>query len=298
MHSCIATLLFIFATLSPALGILSANELPVHTPQSSQAPVGTCLTRYTNYLESAYQTVFFNHPDEPHFNLTILTEYLQFYPRTLEAWLVERGFTVFNSTGLTNDDLCGWVEWGSVEEKGRRHGQIGWKRNKLHFNAVLSKTGNSTSAFEAYVAHDAPIKPSLETFNDIRTILQHHTPHADIYLNRCYMLQFGLGMLGGFFAYYVIVSFAINRQRKKDLKASKDSDDIELEQIKVQDLSGSGMRRLDTDRSGAPEFGIEITKPGAAQSSPSSTNSNLSEPPPLYTLDGAGRSAVRARDMV
>jgi hypothetical protein len=299
MRSCIATLLSIFATLTSALGILTANDLPTHDPRSLQAPVGTCLARYTNYYESAYQTVFFKHRDEPHFSLVILTEFLQFYPHTLEAWLAQKGFNVSNASDPTDDDLCGWREYGSVEVKGRRHGQIGWKRNNLQPNAVAFSTTSSVKVSRPYISHDAPIKPSLETFNDIKAVLQDNTPHADIYYNRCIMLQFGLGMLGGCFAYYIVLSFAVSRQRKKELKASKGSDDIELDQIKAQSLSGSGMERMSMDdRTTGPKFDIEITRPTAAKSSPLSTSSNLSEPPPMYTFDGAGRSAVRVRDIV
>lgn len=286
MHSCIATLLSLFATLSSARAFLSANALQNHTPRSSQAPVATCLTRYKSYYESAYQTIFFNHPDEPHFNLTILTQYTQFYPHTLEAWLLERGFTVFNATSLADDDLCGWVDWGSVEIQGRRHGQLGWKR-------VRSYTGNSTSGV-AYTPHDAPIKPGRATLDDVVAILIDNTPHADVYYARCFMLQVGLGLLGACFAYCVLASFAIHRQRKKEQKASQGAEGVELEHIKVHDLSGSGgMQRMENDGTAGPGFDIEIAK-----ASPSSNSSRLSGPPPVYTVDGAGRSAVSVRDMV
>ncbi|KAF3049620.1 hypothetical protein E8E11_001976 [Didymella keratinophila] len=312
MHSCIATLLSVLATLSSAWGFLSANKLPEYTIQSSQAPVGTCLTPYTSYFESAYFTVFLRHPNEPYFDLAVLTGYTQFYPDTLVAWLVERGFDVFYISEPTDDDLCGWLEYDSVDVGGRRHGQIGWKRTRLYLNADASQTGNSTSVRtvpELYVPHDAPIKPSHNIVEVVKTILLTNTPHADIYSSRCFMLKFGLAMLGVFlaeyilivhreqigffFAYYILVSLGIHR-----LEASKDSDDIELNQIKVQDPSGSAMQRMDTDDCDAPKFNIEITNPNATRSSPSSMGSGIATPPPMYALNGAGRSVASVHDMV
>jgi hypothetical protein len=78
----------------------------------------------------------------------------------------------------------------------------------------------------------------------------------------------------------------------------KDSDDIELDQIRVQDLSGSGMHRIETNDADVAKFDIEVTKQVMTRSSPSSTGGGIATPPPMYTLDGAGRSAVSVRDMV
>lgn len=109
-------------------------------------------------------------------------------------------------------------------------------------------------------------------------------------------------MLGFGFGLYTLTSFAIHRERKKKLKALKDSDDIELDQIRVQDLSASGMHRIETNDADVAKFDIEVTKQVTKQvttrSSPSSTGGGIATPPPMYTLDGAGRSAVSVRDMV
>ncbi|KAJ4392757.1 hypothetical protein N0V91_011272 [Didymella pomorum] len=305
MHSCIATLLSILAILSPALGILTANDLPYHDPQSPQTPVESCLRRYHNYDAAygklPYQTVFFRHPDESHFELAILTAYIEFYPHTLKAWLEERNFTIRDFSDSTDSDLCGWREYESVVVSGRRHGQIGWRRNNLYLNAGASQSSNSTSvegASGSYISHIDPIKPSHDTVEVVKNILLNNTPYADIYSTRCFWLEFGIGMLGFGFGLYTLTSFAIHRERKKKLKALKDSDDIELDQIRVQDLSGSGMHRIETNDADVAKFDIEVTKQVMTRSSPSSTGGGIATPPPMYTLDGAGRSAVSVRDMV
>lgn len=183
MHSCIATLLSILAILSPALGILTANDLPYHDPQSPQTPVESCLRRYHNYDAAygklPYQTVFFRHPDESHFELAILTAYIEFYPHTLKAWLEERNFTIRDFSDSTDSDLCGWREYESVVVSGRRHGQIGWRRNNLYLNAGASQSSNSTSvegASGSYISHIDPIKPSHDTVEVVKNILLNNTP--------------------------------------------------------------------------------------------------------------------------
>ena len=305
MHSCIVTLFFLFATLASARIFLSANDLPRHTTQSSQSPSGTCLKRYHDYDAvsgvTAYLPIFLTHPNDPNFELAILTQYTEFYPSTLEAWLLERKFTVRAFSGSTNNDLCGWKEYDSVVLNGRRHGQIGWRRNHVHLNAYASQPDNSTSvegASGSYVSHTDPIKPSHDTVEVIRAILLTNTPHADIYSSRCSMLEWGLGITGLFFGCYILLSYVIYDEQREKLKVFKDSDDIELDQIKAHDLSGSAMQRMDTDDSDAPKCDIKITKPNALRSSPSSMGSGIATPPPMYALDGAGRSAVSVRDMV
>lgn len=294
MHSCITFLLFILISLTSALSASSPHHSPRHTRRD---PVGTCLTPYTNYYDSPYTTVFFAHPDDPHFQLSISTQFTRFYPDTLTQWLAEREFTFKNAT-ITDDDLCGWIRGDAVEVAGRRHGQIGWKRVDLPSNTNASNAGTSTFGPGGHVPTDGPIKPSRKTLEDVRVILRSNTPHADIYYFRCIMLEVVCGVLGAMLAYCMWLCWLMSRDGKKILKASTDSD-IELDQIKVHGLSGSGMERMDNGhRTDAPRFDIEIAKPNAAKSSPGSIGSRLSDPPPIYMLDGAGRLAVRVRDMV
>lgn len=292
MPSCFAFLLLVLSSLTPALSTPSPHQPTRLIPRD---PVGTCLEPYTNSFDSPYTTVFFARPGELHFQLSISTQFTRFYPGTLAQWLGERGFQVSNAT-VTHDGFCGWIRGGAVDVRGRRHGEIGWKRVDPHANTNASTSSRAASG--PHVATDGPIKPSRKTLEDLRVILRSNTPHADIYYFRCTMLEVVCGLLGAMLAYCIWLCWLMSRDRKKILTASTDAD-IEFDQIKVHDLSGAGMQRMHADdRADAPRFDIEITKLNADKASPKAISSKLSNPPPMYTLDGAGRSAVRVREMV
>ncbi|KAJ4379073.1 hypothetical protein N0V86_005114 [Didymella sp. IMI 355093] len=298
MHSCITTLLLMLASLSSALDMSDPHQPPLPALQSSTAPASTCLERFTTYYYASYNYVFFNDAADPDFNFTIVTSYLKFYPATLAQWLGEMKFSVAAKSYVTDDWLCGWHLDRPVVVDDRRHGTIGWKRNDLHSRIDAFDSGNSSSpagVYRSHVPHDGPIKPSHLTMARVEAVLRDNAPWADIYYFRCTMLGAACGILGSALAWYGLLGFAAMRRQNKKLKASADSGDIELDQIKVHGLSGSGgMQRMDDD--GAPKFDIETTK--AVRSSPLSSTTSVAYPPPMYTLDGAGPSAVRPRDMV
>lgn len=293
MHAYIATLLFIATALSPACG-----QPTLQPPLTPQPPLG-CLTQHTTYYEFPSKTLLFTAPNDPNFTLSITTQYPFFYPRVLSAWLEEKRFTLLNASTLTDAALCGWTSGGSVAVHGRRHGQIRWKR-------TLDSDAPSTTTSQPHVPHDTPMKPSRETLNTVKSILRENTPHADILFLRVVMLQVACGLLAFFFAYYLLSSCALRWQRRRQRKAvDEDKEGVELDVIRVHGLSGEGMRRLDeAERTGCeqmeeerteaeqPVFGIVVTKPDAA-----SSTGSVADPPPVYSLDGAGREA-RVREMV
>lgn len=307
MRSCITTLLSILATLSSAADIFDTHQPRTLAPRASPPPIGQCIERYTNYYYASYNYVFFNDPSEPQFHFTILTNYLEFYPGTLATWLRERKFTVLNTTHATatDDDLCGWRFYESVVVDDRRHGQVGWKHNYIRPNIDMPVTGNSSSIKaipRQHIPHDSPIRPRFETIERIQTILRDNIPYADIYYFRCSMLGMACGMMGFALVWYGLVGIVEIRRKDCELKAAKESEDIELDQIRVHDLSGAGMQRMDTDgyhrHVDGTKFGIEMITPSAANSATSSVSSSIADPPPIYTLEGAGRSLVKGRDMV
>ncbi|KAF3038170.1 hypothetical protein E8E12_008004 [Didymella heteroderae] len=302
MHSCIIALVLVLASLSSALEISAPHQPPLLALQSTTAPISTCIERFTAYYYASYNYVFFNDPADPEFDFTIVTSHLKFYPHTLAQWLEERNFTVVAQSYAEDDWLCGWHVDRPVVVDGRRHGTIGWKRNDLRSKSDTLNSGNFSTAgatSRSYVPHAGPIKPSRLTIARVEAILRENTPWADMYYFRCMMLGIGCGMLGLSFVWYGLMCYAEVRRQQKKLRGSTDSDDIELDQIQVHDLSGSGMERMDKDEhTEAPKFDIEMAKPNAVKLSPSSIGSSVADPPPMYTLDGAGRSPVRVREMV
>lgn len=282
MHSCIATLLFILATLSRTLGV----SPPLLALQPSTPPT-TCIERFTTYYYASYNYVFFNDPAEPEFNFTVVTTHLKFYPATLAQWLSERSFSVTESRA-TDNWLCGWHIDRPVVVGGRRHGAVGWKRNPAFLNTSSLATGNTSP--KAVARQVMPpynsMRPSRLTLARVESVLRENTPYADIYYFRSLMLSMACGMIASALVWYGLLGLAAMRRQSKKLKAARTADDIELDQIKVHDLSGAGMERMAGDQDG-PEFGIEIVKPTASAGS-------AADPPPIYTLDGA----ARAREMV
>ncbi|KAF1933381.1 uncharacterized protein M421DRAFT_88607 [Didymella exigua CBS 183.55] len=299
MHSCITAFLFILATLSSALEV-SSSPRPSNSLlalQSSTSPASICIERFTTYFYASYNYVFFNDPAEPEYNFTIVTSHVKFYPATLAKWLEEREFDVLTKSRATADWLCGWHIEKPVVVDGRRHGTVGWKRNPAFLNTSSLHAGDASSLKAAprqVIPPYTSIRPRHLTLERVEAILRDNTPYADIYYFRCMMLGMACGMIAGTLVWYALMGFAEMRRRDKKLKAARKSDDIELDQIKVHDLSGAGMERMDANRDDGLELRIEIVKP----TSDPPSGSSVADPPPVYTLDGAGRLPVRARDMV
>jgi hypothetical protein len=297
MHSCITALLLILASLSSALEISDPHQPSLLALHSPTAPVSTCLERFTTYYYASYNYVFFHDAADPDFHFTIVTSHMKFYPATLAQWLREKKFSVAANSHVTDDWLCGWHLDRPVVVDDRRHGAIGWKRNDLRSKSDVFDSGNSSSlgkVYRSHVHHDGPIKPSHLTMIRAEAILRDNAPWADIYYMRCTMLGVACGILGSALAWYGLLCVAALRRQNKKLKASTDAGDIELDQIKVHGLSGSGgMQRM---HDGAPGLDMHTIK--AARSRTEDATTSVADPPPIYTLDGAGPSAVRPRDMV
>jgi hypothetical protein len=120
----------------------------------------------------------------------------------------------------------------------------------------------------------------------IHAILVQSVPNADIYYNWTTALGFTCGMLGAllFFMTLRTCAMAATSEGKGDAESSTD---IELDEIRVHDLSGSGMQRLDKDDYvKMPDLNV---RPVTSGTTATITNSSATDPPPLYTVDGAGR---------
>ncbi|XPS99424.1 hypothetical protein M3J09_008601 [Ascochyta lentis] len=287
MHSRIATLLFILAPLSSALLAPSQDLSMLQPPSPPTHHPSTCFARYTNYWDATENYVFFNSPNETHFNFTITTKYLKFYPKTLAQWLEASGFHIVNASTIPDSELCGWLSGASVQSNGRIRGTVGYKYNRAVVD-VGSDASLRAMVPRHHIATHMNTRPSAQTLHRITTILRENAPDADIYYFMALLLGTACSMLGFIVvAYGLVLSVELSRRTRA---APADVEDIELDQIKVHDLSGAGMRRMDADgEEDGPKFTIEITAPAAASASVSSARTSAADPPPIYSVDGVGR---------
>lgn len=309
MHFCLAALGFVIGALAspfsfsfpknvspsnPGLVGLSSGLIAPSSPglvvPSSPRPISLCLNRYTNYWDATENHVLFTDPKEPHFNFTILTTYLRFYPSTLTQWLEEKGFHVYNASSIPDSQLCGWISAGPVQVEGRVHGMIGWKYIHHYLRTSIPNTGNSslrTVLPRHHIAAHMNTTPNDETLRRVQAILRANSPDADIYYFTSLMLSAACGTLGIAIIFYGLLLF---NELRKTRRAPDDSQDIELDQIKVHNLSGSGMQRMDArDVAAVPKFTVEITASAPGGLGASSVGSSVADPPPVYCVDGVGR---------
>jgi hypothetical protein len=81
--------------------------------------------------------------------------------------------------------------------------------------------------------------------------------------------------------------YSDHETKKRD---SESSPDIELDEIRVHSLSESSMQRMDMDDdTKIPRVTSEITKPDALSATSSLAMPTIADPPPIYSVDGAGR---------
>ncbi|KAJ4989440.1 hypothetical protein SVAN01_05165 [Stagonosporopsis vannaccii] len=276
MHSCITTLLAILAvssalTLDPSASSSHLRHQPAqHT---------FCIEPYANQWDAGYTSIFFHHPAEVLFNFTIVTRYMRFYPRAITAWLKEKEFDIANASTIPRPELCGWITGEEVMRNGRQHGLVYWKRKAVSTNASTTKT-----VPQSPVPILSSPRPQDATFATIRSVLYNNAPDADRYYLMTVMLGTACATLACMLVFYGLAGYAALRQKRKS------TPDIELDQIKVRELSGAGMQRFDAD--GAAEglkSVVEIHSPGTADGHQASAGSRSTEPPPVYSVDGAGR---------
>ncbi|KZM19153.1 hypothetical protein ST47_g9702 [Ascochyta rabiei] len=280
MHSCITTLLFLLATLSSALLAPSQDLSTLLPPSPPTHQPSTCLTRYSNYWDATENFVLFNSPNETHFAFTLVTKYLKFYPKTLTQWLDVSGFQVVNASTIPDSELCGWLSAASVEMNGRLRGTVGYKYSG---NASLR-----TITPRHHIYNHMNTRPSDQTLRTITAILRANAPDADTYYSMTLLLGSACGILGFVvFSYGLVLTLELNKRMRA---APTDVEDIELDQIKVHDLSGAGMQRMNADpETDGPKCTIEITTPAVAGADTSSSKTSAADPPPIYSLDGVGR---------
>lgn len=289
MHSCITTLLFILATLS------SARYLDPYTTETwhirDMEPVDGCLDTSWSvwaWLGTAY--IFFNDDSDSRYTYAIATSYTEYYPETLANLLHAHKYRTRSKHSVLDSELCGWWNAGIARVDGRHHGSILWKYSDLRRTPDVPDFGNSTSWDATSSDHIPPhlsTRPSDATFNLVRDVLVENVPNADIYYTYTTLLTLATGVLGMLAFQLAIKCYADHETRKRDADSAAD---VELDEIKVHRLSGSGMQRMDLDDYvKTPGFTVEITKRDADSPVPSPAASSVADPPPIYTVDGARR---------
>lgn len=272
MHSCITTLLFLLAATSALTLSPSTNSSRLrHQP----APHKVCIAPNTNQWDAGYTSIFFHHPAEPLFNFTIVTKYMRFYPRTITAWLQEKAFHTVNASTIPRPELCGWLPGEDVLRNGRQHGTVYWKRTAVSAHSAPTKAGLQSPASLL-----GPPRPQDATFATIRSILFNNAPDADRYYLMTVMLGTACATLGFMLVLYALAGYAALLQKRKGVPSVVD---VELDQIKLREVSGAGMQRFDAGGDGeGPKVVVDIVSPGTA-------GRTSTEPPPVYSVDGAGR---------
>lgn len=264
------------------------------SPRHPPTQATSCLDRFTNYWDATENYVFFNAPDEPDFNFTIITKFLKFYPGTLAHLLEAYKFRIVNASSIPDSELCGWIGAGYVEVDQHIRGTVGWKYSDLGRKTDTPNFGNTSwvAVSRQHVPPYTTPKPTDKTLTKIKTILKNNAPDADIYYSTTLVLGAACGTLGFAIVFYGLLLYSEMERRTKAARsreACEGSEDVELDQIKVHNLSGLGMQRMDSqDASNTRRFEMGVTKP-EAPSSVRMPRSRVTDPPPIYSVDGAGR---------
>jgi hypothetical protein len=254
--------------------------------------VSSCLDLSRNTWGKSLSRGFFNHPNEPNFNFTIATTYDVFYPNTLSNLLVAYGFIPENAIDVPESERCGWWGAGEVKVNGRVHGNVLWKYSDFQRSTAAPTLENLTS-WEAISQDQASlrltIRPRDQTLNIINTILVKNAPDADVYWSWTTALGFICGMLSTLLLFQML-KFYVNPTVVDERVDHETLPGIELDKIRVHSLSGSGMQRLHRDDyAKRPAFTIEPAESAARNSYASSFGGGIADPPPIYSVDGAGR---------
>ena len=288
MHSCITTLLLILATLSSARYLEPYGET---WSFSDMQLVDGCLdTSYGLYSWFPRARVFFDDPNDVNFTYAIVTAYNEYYPETLSNLLRAHNYTTRSPYAVHDNELCGWWDAGVARVNGRIHGSILWKYSDLRRKTDVPDFGNftswSASTRDHIPPHHTTAGPSDTTFNLIRDILWQNIPNADIYYNWATLWSMTTAICAMLAFQLALKCYSDHETKTRDSGSS----DIELDEIRVHSLSGSSMQRMDMDDdTKMPRSTIEITKPDALSSASSLVTPTIADPPPIYSVDGAGR---------
>lgn len=290
MHSCIATLLFILATLSSARNLKHFGET---WSFDDMRLVDGCLDTSWGLYSWFYRArVFFDDPSDLNFTYAIVTPYTEYYPGTLTNLLEAHNYKSKSPYGVHDNELCGWWSAGTARVDGRVHGSILWKysdlRRKTNTPDFHNFTSWKASTGDHIPPHHTEARPSDATFTVIRDILWENVPNADIYYNWATLWSIMTGICGMIAFQLALKCYADYEAKRRDSESS--DDDIELGEIRVRDLSGSSMQRMDgEDYTKTPGFTIEIVKPDNLSSTSLPATPTITDPPPIYSIDGAGR---------
>ncbi|OSS45436.1 hypothetical protein B5807_10288 [Epicoccum nigrum] len=281
MHRCITALFLILASLASARYLDHYATDQWRTKDMEQ--VRDCLDISTSgwYWSMGSVSVVFNDPADLAFTYAITTGYDVYYPHTLYQLLQAHGFTIRSKRQIERSARCGWWNAGIVRVDSHKHGSIYWKYSDLHRKPNVPDFSNSSSWEADLIDHIPPhisTVPSAATLNWIRDILVANAPTADILYTWTLVLTILLSIVS-----LLTFNLAAHTYMNRGTKTSQDDagSDIELDEIRVHNLSGEGMQRM------ADDFHVKKRDPGISLSSPGA--GSIADPPPIYTLDGARR---------
>ena len=282
MHPCITTLFLILASLTSARYL--DHFAPNQWDTKDMEQVHDCLDTSTSgwYWSMGSVSVVFNDPADLAFTYAVTTDFDVYYPHTLYQLLRAHGFTVQSKGQIERSGRCGWWDAGTVRVDSHNHGSIYWKYSDLHRKPNVPDFRNTSSWEAASTDHIPPhisTLPNALTLNWIRDILVANAPTADILYTWTLVLTILLSIVS-----LLTLNLTAHCYMNRGTKTSQyDSEsDIELDEIRVHNLSGEGMQRMANDfhHVKKPDADSPLSSPGA---------SSIADPPPIYTLDGARR---------
>jgi hypothetical protein len=249
-------------------GPISESSKPV------AKPVG-CLP----WADIWHEVIYFQTDNDPEIEFAIRTSYTEYYPKALESALRLSGFDIQWGS------KCGWNKTSSVKVKswlevGHHRGDIYWKYRDLHW--ISSKNATEPSHWIAESPTHIPprtgVQPHAKTLEEIRHILEHNEPVADVYIKVTTVLAWLTGILGFLCIMIFLICRIENNARSKNLK---NSNDIELQKIKGKLGPKPASIPKPTERVALPRGQVShVLETGT---------SGQSTPPPQYSAENPRR---------
>ncbi|KAH7087355.1 hypothetical protein FB567DRAFT_548663 [Paraphoma chrysanthemicola] len=283
MHPCLRVLLLLVINFP-------------HLQAAPSAPGRTASTRRVGchkFVPLKHDFILFRTDSQPDFNFdfAIETHYYPYYPKVLRMALQLNRFV---PDTYSIQPQCGWHKARSVSslslgEVGRHRGDIYWKYSDLgwvEYPKNSTKVSHWVAASPDHIPPRTGALPGNDTLNQIAAILQGNEPAADVYQLATVLLSYFCGFLG-----FVLILICIHRciSRRSGSADGESSDAIELGQVTMDSTAKFTTTQSTMPAADDQEAPLENPFMSEHDSTRGTGNAESTDPPPLYSVDGAGR---------
>ncbi|KAF2254009.1 hypothetical protein BU26DRAFT_502109 [Trematosphaeria pertusa] len=207
--------------------------------------------------------IYFTSPNEPGSEFAIYTGWTHYYPNVLKAILPTRGFALAKQPAATKkEEMCGWTQVDSVSVLGFHRGDVSWKANVNHSEAIvrvppylINPTHPSRRAVQQHRPH-----PRKETLAEIHSILRRNSPDADIAILILEIIAPILGCVSVVVLILLMMRFLVRHGCCPTDNDDDDTDDAEPQDIELSSINGRSISSIAPQYEQADSF-ADLQKP-------------------------------------